>query len=281
MEPFLSASNHLSRVNRTVAVTLLAVLTVSAGCSGLSVVDGTSDGGSDVPVAGTATPGEPPLAEDHPYVTEGRLNASALRRAHHEWMERVDSLAVTNNRTSTYVENGSAISAHVTVGQFDLGDERLRMRDQLLASNGSVGTHLGWFNSETRDCTFADGESSCVEGGFDRGYAYDLATSGTTLGALSAPAFSPDGTTVRGGQRVYRYSATSFRSSVDDSALLPLGPDPRLRNATLLVAPGGRVVEYRVRLYGDGEGPEILRVHRYGTSGVNETDVESPSWVPS
>lgn len=268
-------------MNRAVAVALLSVLTVAAGCSGVPGLDGGAPDGGQDGLAGTATPGEQALAEEHPYVVDGRLNASALRRAHQDWMERVDSFAVTNNRTASYVANGSAISAYVTVGQFDLVDERLRLRDQLLASNGSVRTHLGWFNSETRDCTFAEGEPSCAEGGFDRGYAYDLATSRTTLDALAAPTFSPDGTTVRGGQRVYRYSATSFRSSVDESALVPLGPDPRLRSATLLVAPGGRVVEYRVRLYGDGEGPEVLRVHRYGTSGVNETAVESPSWVPS
>jgi hypothetical protein len=59
-----------------------------------------------------------------------------------------------------------------------------------------------------------------------------------------------------------------------------LGPNATLRDATLLVAPSGRIVEYRFAVErGNGSGTRVLLERTYRTRAVNATTVASPSWL--
>jgi len=241
-----------------------------------------ADSGTVTP-AGTADAGSvQTVADEHPYVTDGRLDARALARVHLEVLGGAESFTLTNNGTVTYASNGTAATRITDVRRFGLASERLLIERRSATPDGTVQGESSRFDNGTATCTRYAGEAGCSEGGFDRRRAVGLAMETTSLETLAGPAFAPDGTVERDGRALYRYSATSLRSDLGESTRSELGPNASLESATLLVAPDGRIVEYRFAIErDDGDGDRLILERTYRTRGVNATTVTRPSWVPS
>lgn len=242
-----------------------------------------SDGAGET-ATNPATATEPlrTVADDHPYVADGTLDVRALVVAHTDALGRAGSLALTNNGTVRYAANGS-LSARITdVRRFDFDARRLSILRRSAAPDGETLGESGQFANATTTCTLFEGEVQCAAGGFDRRQALGLTMETTSLETVAGPAFAPNGTVERDGRSLYRYTATSLRPSLGESVRSELGPNPSLRRATLLVAPGGRIVEYRFTLErddGSGETAERVVLQRtYRTSAVNATTVSRPGW---
>jgi|GEM_PF-2527990 len=239
--------------------------------------------------SGTVTPAETAdagtvrtVADEHPYVTDGRLDARALARAHLEALGGAESFTLTNNGTVTYASNGTVATRITDVRRFGLASERLLIERRSATPDGTVQGRSSRFDNGTTTCTRYAGEAGCSEGGFDRRRAVGLAMETTSLETLAGPAFAPDGTVERDGRTLYRYSATSLRSDLGESTQSELGPNASLESATLLVAPDGRIVEYRFALERDGgAGTRVGLDRTYRTRAVDATSVTRPSWVPS
>lgn len=294
---------------RRTATLLVVALALVAGCSGFladdasqsspatdgagvettaSPDDGTPDGtGTAAPdtgatAAATAAPDVRTRSDEHPYVSGGSLDVSALLRTHLEALGRAESFRLTNNGTARYVSNGTQVARFTDVRRFGLSARRASILRRSTATDGTVQGLSARFVNASATCTRTGDEARCGQGGFERQRALGLTVETTSLETLAGPAFAPNGTVERDGRSLYRYTATELRSSLDEDTRAELGPDPSLRSSTLLVAPDGRVVEYRFAVErGDGEGTRVLLERTYRTRAVNATTVRRPSWLPS
>jgi hypothetical protein len=262
-----------------------------SGTDGAAAVGGEGDDGTassegvDTTVAGsedstTDTGSVRTLTGEHPYVTDDRLDARALVRSHLDALGRSDSFTLTNNATVRYVSNDSVATRIRDIRRVGLASERLLIERFAASPDGTRQGESGQFANGTTTCNWYGDRRSCSDSGFDRQEALGLAVETTGLETVAGPAFAPDGTVERGGQTLYRYSATSLRPDVGESVRSELGPNATLRDATLLVAPSGRIVEYRFAVErGNGSGTRVLLERTYRTRAVNATTVASPSWL--
>jgi hypothetical protein len=220
------------------------------------------------------------VAGTHPYLTDGSLDVGALVSAHIDVLAGSSSFTLTDNGSFSYVSNGSLAGTITSVRRVDLADERRRLLLRSSSPDGTVQTMSARFDNATATCTYFGDSAECAAGGFDRQRALSEIIEVTSLETVGGPVFSPDGTVTRDGRELYRYSASEFRSPLPESVAGELGPSPSLRNATLLVAPSGRIVAYHL-VYEQGEGDARIVVERtYRTSALGETTVERPSWIP-
>jgi len=228
--------------------------------------------------AGTVTP-PATVGGTHPYLADGSIDAAALVSAHVGVLGSSSSFTLTDNGTFSYVTNGSLAGTITSVRRVDLADERRRLLLQSSAPNGTIQTMSARFANATTTCTYFGDSTECAAGGFDRQRALSEVIEVTSLETVAGPVFSPDGTVTHDGRELYRYSASEFRSPLPESVAGELGPAPSLRNATLLVAPSGRIVSYHL-VYEQGEDDARISVERtYRTTALGETTVERPSWV--
>lgn len=231
------------------------------------------DGGTDAEPVRT-------LSGEHPYVADGRIDVRALVRAHLEALRRADSFTLTNNATVRYASNDSVATRITDVRRVGLANERLLVERSAATLDGTVQGESGRYDNRTTTCNWDGDEPDCTEGGFDRRQALGFTVETTGLETVAGPAFTPDGTVERDGRMLYRYSATSLRGDLDESTRSELGPNATLADATLLVAPDGRIVEYRFAVErGDGNGNRVVLERTYRTRTVNATAVPVPSWL--
>lgn len=302
----------MSRVRVSLAVVGLVLLAGCAFGSGGTGGDTPDDG--DVPTpgpatnAGATTSGGTPAAAstmtesetasitpaasgdgtprhatgDHPFVEPGTLDSRALVRAHLDALSRSDSFLLTNNGTIRYAANGSLVRRIVSIRAVDLADERRSVLLQSIGPDGVVSGGSERFENATTTCTRFDGDVGCQAPGFDRRRAMGDVVEVTSLETVGGPAFEPNGTVRQNKRDLYRYTATSFRSSLSERTRSELGPNASLDRATLLVAANGRIVEYRIVYERDQSTAPRVRIDRtYRTLAVNATTVSPPPWVPT
>lgn len=277
-------------MNTKLGVFVLAVVVLLAGCSGgngtaTEIPDGTetvtpkltdrTETATPTPVP-TDEPSTPQtaIAGEHPAVTDGTLDISSLVREHLTVLQGAGSFTLLNNRTITYVENGSVSGRTVLVNKADIANQRQRLVKRVFTPDGDIQNELISFRNATTTCTLRSGEAECSDGGvsIQRIIASTMET--TSLETVGAPYFRPDGIAEREGQSLYRYSATAFRTSMDSNTMSELyGADPTLMEAILLVHPSGRIVEYSLTYRTGGDAPQELDI-TYVTTAINATTFE-------
>lgn len=284
-----------------IQVLCVAFLLLVAGCAstGGDGAGSPTDGGVDQtdatvspsPGAGTGAqnaPGTsrptataaPTLADDHPYVGNGSLAVARLMRDHVDALRRTVSFTLTNNGTIRHAANRTLRARITDVRRFDLEGQRLAIRRSSVDADGDRMGVSGRFVNETTTCTVLSSDGDCDDDGFDRRRALGHTVETTSLETLAAPEFRAKGTVRKDGRLCYRYTAGEFRPSLSEDLRSELGPNPSLVNATLLVAPDGRIVSYRIAYERDAEGGRALMDRTYRTGAVNATTVQRPSWIP-
>jgi len=259
-------------MGRKLVVLVLAGALLLAGCVG-----GSGDASESPDATETATPTPPEAtAGEHPAVTESTVDVSTFVRGHLTVLSGLKSFTVLDNRTVTYVENGSVVVRAVQVNKVDMANQRQRVEQRQLAPDVDIPDELILFRNATASCQLRSGEYECGDGGVSTQRLIASTIETTSLETFGAPEFSPDGIVDRDGQSLYRYSASAFRTSMDSTTREELfGADPSLVEATLLVHPSGRIVEYSLTYRTGGEAPQELDL-AYTTTAVNVTSVEPP-----
>lgn len=245
--------------------------------------DAGGTGAPDTTAAGIGgTPTGPPatVAGEHPHLADGSLDVATLVGAHVDVLAGVDSVRLTNNGTARYVGNGSVAVRITSVREVDFADRRRWAVLRSVDGDGEVLSGTDRYENATTTCSRFDGTVECQSGGFDRHRALGQVVEITSLETVGGPDFVPNGTVERDGRELYRYTATSFRSSLSDRTRSELGPNATLRHASLLVAPNGRVVEYRIVYERDHGNARVVMDRTYLTTGVDATSLDRPSWVP-
>jgi hypothetical protein len=255
-------------MDRKLVILALAGALLLAGCSGGS--GGTPEASDGT---GTAAPMEA-TAGEHPAVTDGRLDVSIILQDHLTVLRGAESFTILNNRTATYVENGSVSGRSVLINKADIANQRQRLESRSFTPDGDIQTELVRFGNATTTCTLRSGESDCSDGGISTRRIMGSTVETTSLETLGAPEFRPDGIADREGQSVYRYSASAFRTSMGSETSAELyGTDPTLVKATLLVHPNGHIVEYSLTYQTGGDTPQELDL-TYVTTAINATTFE-------
>ena len=285
-------------MNRPLAAVILAVVLVLAGCTGggespSGTTPETQTGAGDLNATGAPDPTETAATDTpeptdtpaqaapggHPASRDGALNASRLGRDHMLVISRADSFTVVNNRTVTYLENGSVRSRSVVVNRGDLAATSHRIDRRSIGGDGGVRVEETRYENATTSCLVSPSGAECRDAGVGPREIVGLTMETTSLETLAAPDFSPDGIARRDGRSLYRYSATSFRASMPSGTAKELyGADPALETATLLVHPSGRIVSYALTYRLGGETPQELNT-TYVTSGIDATTVVPPAAV--
>mgnify|MGYP000515993898 CR=1 FL=1 len=261
------------------AALMMTVVLLLAGCSG-------GNGGATGTPAGTETVTQTPestgelatpqtaIAGEHPAVTNGTLEISNLVQEHLNFLRGVESFTVLNNRTFSYVENGSVSGRSVLINKGDITNQRQRLEIRAFTRDGDIERELIRYSNATTTCMLRDSESQCSSGGVSTREIIGSTMETTSLETVGAPAFRPDGITNREGQSLYRYSASEFRASLDSNTESELyGANPTLVEATLLVHPTGRIVEYSLTYQTGSETPQELEL-TYVTEAINATTFE-------
>jgi hypothetical protein len=255
-------------MDRKLVVLVVAVALLLAGCSG-------GNGGAPEAADGTeaATPQEA-TAGEHPAVTEGTVDTSTLVQEHLTVLRGANSFTVLNNRTVTFVDNGSVAGRSVLVNRADVANQRQLQENRVLTPDGDIRDELIRFGNATTTCTLRSGEYECFDGGVSTQRILGSTIETTSLETFGAPDFAPDGIADREGQSLYRYSASAFRTSMDSESESKLfGTDPTLVEATMLVHPSGRIVEYSLT-YRTGDEPSQELDLTYATTAINATTFE-------
>jgi len=272
-------------MRRTFATLALVFALVFAGCSG--------SGGSGTPSQTTDSPDSPDatvegstgtpvsLADEHPYRTAGSVNATAMTVAHLQHLQTLDSYTLGNNVTVEYAANGSVAESVTRVDRVDFEDEELARLIRQRGADGEVRRRTVQYRNATHDCSVLNGSLSCGEGEFRERRVISTAIETTTLETVLAPAFEPDGTVTRSGQGLYRYTATTLRDNLTERTRAQLGTNPDLSEATVLVHPSGRVVEYEITYTSGSDGQRRRGTFIYTTGAVNATSVPSASSLVS
>jgi len=263
-------------MRHTVATLALVLALALAGCAsggGSGTASPTTDSPTGTATDGTgATPTPAPIADEHPYVTDGSLDTKALVTAHIQRLRAVESYTLGYNLTAEYASNGSSSAALTRADRVDLADERATLLIRQRGSDGDV-SESGQYRNASHACSIQQGELACNEAPFDEQRVVALAVETTSLETVAGPAFEPAGTVTRDGQPLYRYTASAFRDDLSESVASELGANPVLNESTLLVHPSGRVVEYRLT-YLTGSGDRRQRATAvYTTRDVNATSV--------
>jgi hypothetical protein len=285
-------------------VLALALVLLVAGCSGGNgaatqpAADTTSPDATTEPTpdgsTATATPGptDPPTTTtqpatttpepttqvavpgEHPAVTDGTLDASTLVGDHIAALRDANSLTVVNDRTGTYVANGTTRFTSTLTNELDLANTRQHLTYRVYDGDDTLQRELVRHSNATTTCTRRDDEYDCTDTGTDTRRLLASTMETTSLETFAAPAFQPDGIVERDGQTLYRYTATSFHADLDQDTRDELfGPDPSLHNATLLVHPGGHIVEYTLT-YTTGTDPDQRLTLTYRITSIDTTTVE-------
>lgn len=268
-------------MRRPFATLALVLALVLAGCSGggsgtASPTTDPSDGPATNGVGATPTP--VPLGDEHPYLTDGSLDARALLTAHIQRLRSVESYTLGNNVTAAYAANGSESGSLTRIDRVDLADERASLLIRRQGPDGET-TESGQYRNATHACVIQQGEATCNEASFDDQRIVALAIETTSLETVAGPAFEPDGTVTRDGQGLYRYTASALREDLPENTASELGTNPVLSDATLLVHPSGRVFEYRITYMTGSDDQRQQATYVYTTRDVNATSV--PDAAPS
>lgn len=279
-------------MNKKLGVLILVLALVLAGCTGSDGTASETPSQSDA-VAGdtqTTTPTEQSGTEatqasesaapgEHPAVSDGAVNISQLVGGHLVVLSQSESFTVVNNRTVTYVENGSVQGRTVMINRGDIANQRHHIERRSIDSDGSVRFVETRYANATTTCVNSGEQFQCRDTGVETREIVGLIVETTSLETVAAPDFSPDGAVERNGQSLYRYSASSFRSPIEPETEGELyGDEPSLVTATLLVHPNDRIVEYSLTYQTGGDNPRTLELV-YRTSELNETRVTPPQDV--
>lgn len=264
-------------MRRTLATLALAVALVLAGCPG-GGESGTAAPTTDSPDGPAtngvgATPTPVPLADDHPYVTADTLDMRALVRAHLQRLRALESYMLDNNVTAEYAANGSAAGSATRLDRVDLADQRAAVMARQRSPEGTLLRETGTYRNATHACTLREGSLTCRETAFDKPRVVGMALETTALETVYGPAFEPNGTITRDGQGLYRYTATALREDFPAGTAGELGTNPVLSEATLLVHPSGRIVEYEITYTTGSDDQRQRGTYVYTTRNVNATRV--------
>jgi len=224
------------------------------------------------------------LSGDHPYVESGTLNGSALLVAHHRALVGSESYTVTDRTTGTDVDSGSvAVEDHLVL-RVNRSQERSNGSWLVAQSRRAPDQPSDTYRNATAHCTHQSGTVECDERPFTtatyRQFGRDVLFLGTVR-KLNRSTFEPDGTVIRDGQALYRYTATGLRSDRPAGGDGEYVTDAELVSATVLVTGAGYVYEFTETVAGDRDGDSgRLRVERtHRVTGMNGTTVEVPGWV--
>lgn len=266
-------------MDRKLAVLVLVGALLLAGCiGGGGDTSGATNGTENATTTDDPAPSAKAIAGEHPAVTEGTLNASSLMRDHLVVLRQAESFTVLNNRTFTYVENGSVSARTVLVNKADTANQRQRVENRVFAPDGTIQNEQIRFWNATTTCrrtSYESEENGCFDGGVSTQRIIANTVETTSLETVGAPKFSPDGIAERESQSLYRYTAAAFRASMDSKTGDELyGADPTLVEATLLVHPNGRIVEYSLT-YRTGDETSKEADLTWVTTDINATTFES------
>jgi hypothetical protein len=257
----------------------LVVVLLLAGCSGVNEAatdspDGTETVTPTPELTDEVTPTQTAITGQHPAITDGTFDVSTLVRGHLTALRGAESFTLLNNRTVTFVENGSVFGRGVLINKADVANQRLRLESRFFTPDGDIQNEQIRFSNATTTCTLRSGEYECSDDGVSTERIIGFTMETTSLETIGAPDFKSDGIAEREGQSLYRYSASAFRTSMDSNTEGELyGPDPTLEEATLLVDPNGRIVEYSLTYRTGGENPQELTL-TYVTTAINTTTLE-------
>lgn len=263
-------------------LTAIAFVVLLAGCTG-GGGPATEPTGSEAvtdPTGATAdaTPThESALKDEHPYVEDGQVNASAMLAAHIRAIERAKSLTTINNISNEDVESGTITGGQVLINRANIADQRWHLTTQAFGENWKLDFVTTRYANSSKSCYIEPGNERCRTEGFDRNRALRLTVQDTILETIQGPSFRPAGIVTRDDQSLYRYTADSFRDPLPKSADKVLTPDPVLKNATVLVAQNGRIVEYSISYTWDFDGARQLSDDTYRTRDFNSTTVTPPA----
>jgi len=273
-------------------VLVLAVVLLVAGCTGgngptTQTAPGTTTSTSThEQTAGPTTTTDPATSTagptttreaipgEHPAVTDGTVDSSTLLGDHLATLRDADSLTVLNNRTGTYVANGTTAFRSSLTNKIDLANTRQHLTVRVYDDDGDLDRHRVQVSNATTTCTGHDETLDCTDTGVDTRRLLGSTVETTSLETLAAPAFTPAGIVEHDGHTLYRYTATEFRTDIDSNTQDELfGDDPTLVDATLLVHPSGRIVQYTITYTTGGDTDQRLAL-TYRTTAINTTTVD-------
>lgn len=259
---------------RTLLAGCLAVMVVTAGCSGAvpdrddqtAATPGSSGDRPTATVSATTTPGET--------ATDAALNASALRNSHADYLRGQGSFTVRGNTTIT---GGARNVTRWEVGRYDVEAETAHVTREpfygarettYLAPNGSAYRRQG---AATGDPQYAG----------PREYLAPNLTAARQFGIglpLAGFSFRSEGRTSyrETSGRVYRSTdATTFAAAADEFN----ESEVSRFEVVLVVADAGYVKHYAVEWTVDGgDGERTFRIDRR-FEAVGATTVSEPGWL--